>query len=145
MPRLLALAVKEDYVLKALIGFAASHLACNSEHDEFAPVNELEGHLYHSALQQFAQHYRIVAYDRVIEIISTLSLGVEDGDSLLAGLLLLSWQTVSWQTWNDLQANVQMVMAAVNPMALAASEVASAATEMACSAPLENGHQVLHF
>lgn len=131
--------------MKALVGFAAFHLACDREHEEFVCVDETEQHIYISEMQQFAQHYRIAAYERIVQILSTLSLGIEDGDSLLAGLLLLSWQAGSWQTWNHLQANIQMVMTAVNPAALAVSELAKAAATMEYTGPPIEHSSLLHF
>ncbi|KAI8236927.1 hypothetical protein K4K57_006508 [Colletotrichum sp. SAR 10_99] len=98
MPTIIKIGVTHSYVMHALLGFAAMHIA-------FLTDCPLVGNM--------GTEHRGLAMNGLQEAISTF--GHETSDAVLAASLVLSWQATDWKSWTQLMQGTSSVIEAMDP------------------------------
>ncbi|KAI9711227.1 MAG: hypothetical protein M1820_002214 [Bogoriella megaspora] len=98
MPRFLNLATSEPFVMSALLGFSATHMAW---------ITQSHG------TKGLAFHHGGIALNGLHDAIGVFAR--ENSDVVLAASLLLSWQANDWHGWSSLMTGIKTVIINMQP------------------------------
>ncbi|KAI9690425.1 MAG: hypothetical protein M1822_009388 [Bathelium mastoideum] len=98
MPRFIGLATSHPFLMHAVLGFSATHLAWASQSQE---TKNLAFH--HSGLALNGLHDALGAFSK------------QNSDAVLASSLLLSWQANDWHGWSSLMTGTKTVLSNMQP------------------------------
>ncbi|KAJ5091284.1 hypothetical protein NUU61_006154 [Penicillium alfredii] len=107
MPNFLAIALSNDFVMSAILGLSAFHLAFLTRDKE---------------TEQLAYHHKVTALGGLQTALGSFS--KENCNAILAASILLSWQATEQQSWTSLQQGISSVLESMHPFWQQESELA---------------------
>ncbi|KAL9066250.1 MAG: hypothetical protein Q9157_007211 [Trypethelium eluteriae] len=98
MPRFISLASSHSFLMHAVLGFSATHLAWASQSQETKNLA-----FQHSGIALNGLHDALDAFSK------------QNSDAVLAASLLLSWQANDWHGWSSLMSGIKTVLSNMQP------------------------------